>query len=338
MQFGKWHVRSTVNLTLALWLIVVIGAGAADLASGDPAFVVHTLQFLPLAIFGAAECLVVGWVLSRVPERARALRWFFAALAIPAASILWALVVHWSTRHYSTFAFFITRIWTFVAWTSAWLALQYRDRLAEHDLRLARAESTASEARGGMLRYQLNPHFLFNSLNAISALVLHEDFERAGKVLGSLVTFLRTTLARLPQESATVADEVNVQREYLKIEKARFDDRLAVKIIVDDAAAGCLVPSFILQPLIENAIKYGLMPSNQKITVTIEARLVGDKLCLTVRDDGGGATPRVDGLGVGLENVRRRLSLLFGAQATLSTVMREGGFSATVMVPITSMT
>jgi LytS/YehU family sensor histidine kinase len=187
-----------------------------------------------------------------------------------------------------------------------------------------------------MLRYQINPHFLFNTLNALSSLILAKENERAERVVLSLSSFLRHTLEKELPDKAPLADEIEAQRQYLLIEQARFEDRLNYVENIPLELRDALAPSLILQPLVENAVKYGVARSNTPVTIEISAEAVEGRLRLTVADDGGdGAGQSPPKLGLGLENVRRRLDLIYGKTADLTVgPRRPQGFLAAVEIPL----
>jgi sensor histidine kinase YesM len=200
----------------------------------------------------------------------------------------------------------------------------------------------ASSAQLAMLRYQLNPHFLFNTLNSISTLVLLKQTERANAMLSRLSSFLRYTLANEPTAHVTVLQEVETLKLYLEIEKMRFEDRLRPLFEIDPRAERARLPSLLLQPLVENAIKYAVTPQEEGAEICITARLAGDTVHIEVSDTGPGL--RADGgertaspslsTGVGLANIRERLAQAYGPEGRLETHVRPtGGFSVAIEIP-----
>ena len=191
----------------------------------------------------------------------------------------------------------------------------YDEEAREQNLRLVEAQALAAESQNQMLRYQINPHFLFNTLNALSSLILQKDFDRAERMVLSLSNFLRASLEKAPGDKITLADELTAQRQYLAIEQERFGDRLRLAETAPPELPDALVPGLILQPLIENAVKYGVARTTRPVRVEIVAEARGDgALRVTVRDDAVAdiAERSRQTLGVGLENVRRRLAVLYG--------------------------
>ena len=191
-----------------------------------------------------------------------------------------------------------------------------------------------------MLRYQLNPHFLFNTLNSISTLVLLKQTERANAMLARLSSFLRYTLANEPTAKVTLAQEVETLKLYLEIEKMRFEDRLRPKFRIDAATICARLPSLLLQPLIENAIKYAVTPSETGADIWISASLEGSRVRIEVADNGSGgadALVATQSTGVGLANTKDRLAQAYGQAHSFTTRTNEhGGFSVTVEIPLDS--
>lgn len=222
----------------------------------------------------------------------------------------------------------------FLSWAVFYLALSYAGAVRESEREAARLRAAAQTAEIRALRYQVNPHFLFNTLNSISSLVMSDKREDAEAMILNLSTFFRTSLAAGPTEDVPLADEIAVQKLYLEIEAVRFPERLRAVFEIDPAAANACVPGLILQPLIENAIKYGVAPTRRPVQICVSAKVTGEKLEVTVSDDGEGIkTP--NGTGLGLRNVRDRLSARFGDDAALTAGKRsEGGFTATLTLPL----
>ncbi len=226
-----------------------------------------------------------------------------------------------------------------LSWSALWFGIRNSRALAEARERTVAAQSQANLAQLKMLRYQLNPHFLFNTLNAISTLVLDQQNTVAGRMLGALSRFLRYTLDQEPEQKVPLKREMEVLDLYLTIEKMRFDERLRLDLTVDEAAQTALVPSLILQPLIENAIKYAVAKSETGCTITLRAYANGEWLELVLCDDGPGSPVFAPGApelnGVGLRNTRERLATLYGARQRLSVENRpEGGVRVRMTLPL----
>ena len=192
-----------------------------------------------------------------------------------------------------------------------------------------RLEGQASTAQLAMLRYQLNPHFLFNTLNSISTLVLLKQTERANAMLARLSSFLRYTLVNEPTAKVTLAQEVETLKLYLEIEKMRFEDRLRPHFKIESETIGARLPSLLLQPLIENAIKYAVTPAENGADIWISAQREGQAVRIEVADNGdgeGAALAASPSTGVGLANIRDRLAQAYGAAHRFETkTERTGG-------------
>jgi len=194
-------------------------------------------------------------------------------------------------------------------------------------------ETQLAEARLGALRMQLQPHFLFNSLNAITVIVRDRDTATATRMLEQLGEMLRRVMRKDRPQEVPLAEELDFVRQYLAIEEVRFSDRLRPVFAVDASVLAAAVPDFLLQPLVENALRHGLAKGVGATLLKIEARREGDDLVLAVIDDGPPPGP-APGEGVGLGNTRERLATLYGARARLDLVRTpEGGAAATVRLP-----
>ena len=229
---------------------------------------------------------------------------------------------------------------------AAWSALSYGINfyllLEKQRDRVERLESQASSAQLAMLRYQLNPHFLFNTLNSISTLVLLKESQRANAMLSRLSSFLRYTLANEPEGTVSLAQEVETLKLYLDIEKMRFEDRLRACFDIDPAASEARLPSLLLQPLVENAIKYAVTPLEEGADISVRARLSAAngeaRVIITVTDTGPGLN---DGIarptystGVGLANIRDRLAQAYGTDQRFEVQTgREEGFGVMIDIP-----
>jgi signal transduction histidine kinase len=216
--------------------------------------------------------------------------------------------------------------WALPLWGLTQALLGYHFETMQQARTVARAQSLAYDAQLRMLHYQINPHFLFNTLNAISTLVLEKRNEAAESMLLKLAGFLRYSLDRQPTALANLTAELEAQRKYLEIEQTRFDDKLKVRFDVEPGLEGAKLPSLILQPILENAIKYAITPRVEGGSIDVSARRDGDTLRIVVEDDGPGL-PKEDAhprrRGVGLANIRERLELIYGQRAGLTARNRE---------------
>jgi two-component sensor histidine kinase len=203
-----------------------------------------------------------------------------------------------------------------LAWSVLYFLIKYYQLFQEVQRRALKSAAMAHEAQLKMLRYQLNPHFLFNTLNAISTLILEQQTEPANRMVTRLSSFLRHSLDNDPMQKVTLEQELAALKLYLDIEKVRFEDRLNLELDIPEEAASALIPSLLLQPLVENAIKYGIARSEDGGLLRIAARVFAGDLLLELSDNGPGVT-LVDGEipdanGVGLRNTRERLAELYG--------------------------
>ncbi len=229
----------------------------------------------------------------------------------------------------------ISRYFFIAGWATLYLAISFASEVRIAERRASRFAQAAQQAELRSLRYQVNPHFLFNTLNSLSTLVLRERPEEAEAMILNLSNFYRTSLSGDPLDDVTLAEEVELQRLYLKIEEVRFPERLRAQIDIPPDMESCCVPGLILQPLVENAIKYGVSRATRPVTVKINARESQGYIFIAVSDDGDALPENRDGgSGIGLANVRDRLDTRFGIDANLRTERREeGGFIATISMP-----
>jgi two-component system, LytTR family, sensor kinase len=235
----------------------------------------------------------------------------------------------------------IVWLFFFMAWSAFYIAsLTHREALGAQR-RLADAESAAQAAQVRALRYQVNPHFLFNTLNSLSSLVMTGRTDRAETMLLALSTFFRTSLSLDPGANVTLAEEIDLQRLYLDIEKARFPDRLHVEIDVPEGLEQARLPALLLQPIVENAIKYGVSKSRRAVVIRIEARHLDDhRMVLEISNrlkNGGDELPAAthEGTGLGLANVSQRLDARFGSRASCRFgAMTGGGFKVSLTMPV----
>ena len=223
--------------------------------------------------------------------------------------------------------------WFYFCWTTAYLALSYSITVQEQERHAAELAVQAQEAQNRALRYQINPHFLFNTLNAIAALV-RDAPARAEEMVVQLSEFFRRSLAVNPMEDLTLSEEVDLQRLYLNIERTRFPDRLRFDVELDEGTAEARVPALLLQPLVENAVKHGVARSEGATCIRIRARVDGPLLEIVVENDASASGPAANGEKVGLRNVEDRLRSRFGDEASLISSAVDGGFRNTLRMPL----
>jgi two-component system, LytTR family, sensor kinase len=225
-------------------------------------------------------------------------------------------------------------------WSVLYFCIKYYQLFQSEKEKSLRSEALAHEAQLRMLRYQLNPHFLFNTLNAISTLILVKSTDQANAMVTRLSKFLRYSLEHDPFDKVDLAHEVASVNLYLDIEKVRFEDRLRVEIDLEQGAERALVPSMLLQPLVENSIKHAIARCEDGGTIWIcVRRCSNDELCITVADDGAGAVHHPTSIGVGLKNITDRLQEMYGSKHSLAFSTREPrGFQVTVVIPYETRT
>ncbi len=228
----------------------------------------------------------------------------------------------------------------FFTWGGLAFGLLYSFEVQDRERQVQHLNTLSHQAQLRAMRYQVDPHFLFNTLNSISAVVLDRKNEVAENMLLRLSSFFRRTLALDPTEDITLGSEIEFQQQYIAVEQLRLGSRLQVELDVPEVLASALVPSFILQPLVENAIKHGTPGDpSRSMCVRIEARAEVEWLSLTVSNDGaadrtGRSTITGQSTGTGLRNVRERLRLRFGDRHSFSADRREDGFVARLVLPL----
>lgn len=261
--------------------------------------------------------------------------------AIPYNLIYWDFYKHgyrpdsWTGYFWgSTTVFYI-----FVCWSCLYFGIKFYQGMQEATQRALKANALAHEAQLKMLRYQLNPHFLFNTLNAISTLVLDKESDRANEMVARLSNFLRYSLDNDPMQKVTLEQEIATLKLYLDIEKVRFEERLELDFSVEASAEKALIPSLILQPLVENSIKYAIAKSENGGTLSLRAQVFGNDLLLELRDDGPGFE-LIDGQipnggGVGIRNTQDRLQELYGDKHsfTISNI-EPNGLQVSIRLPL----
>ncbi len=236
----------------------------------------------------------------------------------------------------------VTWFFFFAAWSAFYLATLAQAQALGAQRRAALAEAAARSAQVRALRYQVNPHFLFNTLNSLSSLVMTGRAEKAEEMLLALSTFFRTSLSLDPSADVTLAEEIDLQRLYLDIEKVRFPSRLKVEIDIPEELESARLPALILQPLVENAIKYGVSATREKVTLRIEGRPLGDgrfEIIITNTAKQSAAPEvqedRIESTGVGLANVCQRLTARFGAHAKCEFgPLPNGGYQVHIIMPL----
>lgn len=228
------------------------------------------------------------------------------------------------------------RYFLLIAWAALYLALGNGEQLRAAEYREGQYARAAKAAELRSLRYQVNPHFLFNTLNSLSALVMVGRTEQAEKMIQSISRFYRHSLAGDPTSDMPLEDEIALQRHYLDIEAVRFPERMRCEFDVPQDLLTACVPGMILQPLVENSIKYAVSTTIRPVTIRIVAREAGGFLVVTVADDGPGEGFTNGGTGIGIGNVKSRLAARFGEDGAKveSGPLPAGGYATVLTMPV----
>jgi two-component system, LytTR family, sensor kinase len=249
----------------------------------------------------------------------------FAAAAKTDAAYPWWI-------DYSYWLFFSSFLFT---WSSLYFGINAMLDLETEKANVARALKLADTAHLRALQSNLNPHFLFNALNGIATLVREGDVTAASAMIDALSVLLRSTLQRVNTAEIRVSEELQLIEQYLRIQRFRFGERLRSTVITEPEALDALIPTLILQPLVENAVRHGVLPREDGGSLWISIRKVAETLVVSVEDDGPGLKQGViNAVGLGLENSRDRLAALYGTTAQLEAGPRiEGGFAVIIRMP-----
>ena len=307
-------------------------------------------QILIQMATGFSITLLLSVIYRLVIDRKPVVTWGTTLIAVILGSFLFAYIDVWvfqtirQSADDSSFAkLFLGSLYLDItlvgAWTALYYAINFFVRAEEQQDQMLRLEAAATSAQLTMLRYQLNPHFLFNTLNSISTLVLLKQTDQANAMLSRLSSFLRFTLINEAEGKVTVSQEVDTLKLYLEIEKMRFEERLRTKFDIEPEAAKGLIPSLLLQPLVENAIKYAVTPREEGADIMVSARLIGENLRIIVSDTGPGLSnePQQNSntsTGVGMANTRERLLQAYDEDQRFEYRAREGGgFEVLIELP-----
>jgi hypothetical protein len=342
------EARAKLVMTLVMWAashaIFALGnllAGADQLAMRNGVRVVTDL--LGMALCFLLHCLLRS--LSRRSFRTRAIALGFAGMVV---GELYAWTVYfvsaWSRGKHPHFVIIdwdnaaaVLSLWTwfFMAWTGLYLAIEYGYDAREEARRAAELRTLAHNAKLRALSNQISPHFLFNSLNSISALILDGRREDAERMLTGLSTFFRSSLAIDPLLDLTVEREFELHRRYLTIEQMRYPD-LEVEFVLPDEVGAAAVPALILQPLVENAVKHGVAKSLPPTSIVLSAARSDDRLILRVVNRGQSSEPRRTSRadGIGLANVRERLAEYYGDAGAMEITVGQTSYEVCIAIPL----
>jgi hypothetical protein len=349
--------RQAAKLTLGVWIFTFILFLMPAVASTGrlPAFIIAPTA-LVIAI-GMLLSVLLYWACARLQYAPSPLKiaGVFAAVCLTALAFSLSdallggqLIKMFMSAHHippdvinRTVSNFISFSWLYGWLGTTYVILQTNAAMRERERQLAEARALAQTAQLTALRLQLNPHFLFNTLNAISSLIVTGRNRDGERMLTKLCGFLRTALVSDAKTTVSLGEELETLQTYLEIESIRFGDRLTVEFAAGEELIELPVPNFILQPLVENAIKHAVAPTSRPVIVRVGARREGSDLLLSVGDNGGvraapsSAPPRSEGgTGVGLANTRRRLEVIYGSKGRLETIVHDEGYLAIVRIPL----
>ncbi|PKI03609.1 sensor histidine kinase [Glaciecola sp. 33A] len=347
-QASFWLFLSTVSfLTLTLWYSQVTLAN-----------VVHTIL---QAILGLFFSVILYRIFDQIWDKSVIYRLSVGMFMVFIFAFIWTIfrmqALAWLTpadQVWGEFGgWFFASIFIFLCWTGLFHGIRYYELLqSEHEIMLGaeaatrkehikriEAQSVARDAKLKMLRYQLNPHFLCNTLNAINSLIEIEESTKAQAMTVQLSQFLRHSLDNDPDTKITLKDEIAALNLYLEIEKTRFADRLQLDFYVDEHAQKALVPSLLLQPIIENSMKHAISKNEKGGTIELRAGINQGRLIIEISDTGasnvqGKPLDLKKETGVGLANTEQRLSVLYDNDYQINTMRRaEGGRSTCINMP-----
>jgi sensor histidine kinase YesM len=248
--------------------------------------------------------------------------------------------VRWQDAHISIYLLGVLNAsFILLCWSAGYFSFKYYRQALDQREAMSALKIQAQQAKLQMLRYQVNPHFLFNTLASISALIRDGENNAADKMLGRMSDLLRLTLKSSPVDMVTVAEELRILDMYVQIEKVRFGDRLQYKCAADDASLPVLVPSLILQPLVENSVKYVIACSEQGGEINLSVRVEGERLLIKLSDSGKLCDQPLIGSSkgstkLGLKNVQQRLKNIYEEDHQLTIGESEtGGFTVEMNLP-----
>ena len=296
---GDWYVFAILSLP-ALWV-------ARRFSLGDARWALNLATH-----FAASALFSVAWMVLRGALEVWLTRGSMDAVTFTDA---------FNRALVTTFFYNLLIYWVII---TVGYAFDYYRKFNEREVRAAELEQRLTAARLQALQMQLNPHFLFNTLHAISAL-MHQDVDAADRMLVKLSDLLRRALDSTDTQEVMLRDELEFLKNYAAIEETRFGDRLKIEMNIPSDTRDALVPNLVLQPLLENAIRHGIEPHARAGHIVISARREGEALRLEVRDNGGGLGHGSIVEGIGLSNTRARLKQLYGARQTFELANAEGG-------------
>lgn len=355
------QARIALRLSAIVWLFGYILVELGAMAQGRSVYGEMFLANLPLLLSGILLSFALGLLLERLsgrPTYQRVIAMAFAGLAAGLAQTIaddvWLRAVsltlmpswqEWAVPYQPQrlFMILVLYLWTMYLTVALLWASRTSAQARIDQARAATFEAAALRAEAAALRLQLNPHFIFNTLNGIASLVVRQRQEEAEEMIDRLASFMRASFASDPTGLVTLEQEFDTIAAYLDIETARFGDRLHVEITLPTALRGREVPNFLLQPLVENAIKHGAGPSDGVLSVAVTATAGTGETILSVvnRHESRLEVPPSEGTivgaarsgGIGLANTRQRLAAHYGAAAWIECRPLPGGYRAEIGVP-----
>ena len=339
------RIRAVLWLTLIFWISQYVLLTLATALAGAG----HLDQLIPIRmgemVLGLGFCFAIHLMLRRLPTTKKRLIALAIVAPICAEIFAWAVFFAEATIYpelslknftwagaVRTIAFWT---WFFLAWAGTYLAVSYSFDVREEQQVSAETRERAHDAQLRALHSQINPHFLFNSLNSVSALILDRKLAPADEMVTKLARFLRLGLAADPTDKIALSAEIELQRTYLEIEQLRYED-LQIDVSIPGELDEAKVPALILQPIVENAVKYGVSGAPPPAHIAIAAWVEDHRLFLQVTDSGKGHPPQVQGAGIGLANVLQRLRLIYGEENVEMTAGRidNGSFRVRLALPL----
>jgi signal transduction histidine kinase len=344
-DLDRARVRSIVLVTLIFWgsnfFLLTLGTAL----NGNRHWPIIGAMRLVTMLLGLIFCFLIHLLLRRMPTTRKRLIALAIIAPIAAETFAWAVyfgdaavdssltlqAFTWGNA-VRTIAFWT---WFFIAWAGVYMAISYSFDVQEEQRQIVELRERAHVAQLRALHSQINPHFLFNSLNSVSALILDGQVGLADEMVTKLAQFLRLGLAANPTSRIPLSAELELQRTYLAIEQLRYQD-LRVSFDVPEEISDVLVPALILQPIVENAVKYGVASAPPPATIAVRAWKSADDLHIRVTDSGKSSAPQAKGGGIGLSNVEQRLRLIFGDERTRlrTDKLPDGSFQAELVFPL----
>ncbi|HEY1124525.1 MAG TPA: histidine kinase [Sphingobium sp.] len=343
--------RQALILTAIIWLAVSYGSYVvAELIAGRHGFISDLPIDMPAVLLVALLAYGLYPVAERTSSRPPIVRWWAMLVAVIVIAFAQSIVNMFENRILGVIPSldaahlplirerfgrnFLSHLYLCSATGALFIFLVEARRTEAQRLERLRAEALAADARMAALRLQMNPHFLFNALNGVSSLIMSGETEAAETMVSRLADFLRRTLKADPAVLVPLSEELGTVDAYLQIEQARFEGRMRVEIDCAADLKDIPVPSFVLQPLAENAVKHGVARSRVPVTVHVRARRQGHMLLLSVQDDAEGKAEAAPGLGLGNGNIAERLKGRYGLRASITGGATARGFVAEVRIPL----